>query len=185
MKLPEGAEDVSWYGNGPVETFNDRKTNGRQGVWSNTVSGMFFPYMKADDTGNLTDVKWISVKDSSKKNSVLISAEGKVEASALHFTPQDLNAADHVFKLRPRSETILSVDYGSLGTGSATCGQGTLEKYRLPSNKVYKWSYTILPAASSASTHTFHPPSSESHLLCFDWCFHYIITASTFSRLID
>ena len=151
MKLPEGAEDVSWYGNGPVETFNDRKTNGRQGVWNNTVSGMFFPYMKADDTGNLTDVKWISVKDSSKKNSVLISAEGKVEASALHFTPQDLNAADHVFKLRPRSETILSVDYGSLGTGSATCGQGTLEKYRLPSNKVYKWSYTILPAASSAS----------------------------------
>ena len=152
MKLPEGAEDVTWYGNGPVETFNDRKTNGRQGIWCNTVSSMFYPYMKADDTGNLTDVKWISVKDSSKKNSVLISAEGNVEASALHFTPSDFNSADHVYKLRPRSETMLSVDYGSMGTGSATCGQDTLDKYRLPSNKVYNWSYTILPAASSADS---------------------------------
>lgn len=152
MTLPPGAENVSWYGNGPVETFNDRKTGGIQGVWSSTVSEMFFPYMKADDCGNLTDVKWISVTGNNKKNGLLIAANGTVEASALHFTPGDLMAADHVYKLSPRSETILSVDYGSMGTGSATCGQGTLEKYRLPSGRTYNWSYTIIPVASSSST---------------------------------
>lgn len=151
MTLPEGSESVSWYGNGPVETFNDRKTNGRQGIWSSTVSEMFYPYMKADDTGNLTDVKWISVKDSSKKSGLLIAAEGTVEASTLHFRPSDLQNADHPYKLSPRKETILSVDYGSMGTGSATCGQGTLGKYQLPSNKVYSWSYTIMPVSSSLS----------------------------------
>ncbi|MBP5581097.1 MAG: DUF4981 domain-containing protein, partial [Ruminococcus sp.] len=154
MKLPEGAEEVSWYGNGPVETFNDRKTNGRMGVWNSTVSEMFYPYLKADDCGNLTDVKWISVKNSSKDSSLLIAADGTVEASALHFTPEDLQNADHPYKLRPRSETMLSVDYGSMGTGSATCGQGTLPKYRLPSGRPYSWSYTIIPIASSSSDST-------------------------------
>lgn len=151
MKLPEGAEELSWYGNGPVETFNDRKTNGRMGVWKSTVSEMFYPYMKADDCGNLTDVKWISVKNSLKNTSLLIAADGAVEASALHFTPEDLQNADHPYKLRPRSETMLSVDYGSMGTGSGTCGQSTLEKYRLPSGRPYSWSYTIIPIASSSS----------------------------------
>ena len=59
--------------------------------------------------------------------------------------------ADHVYKLSPRKETILSVDYGSMGTGSATCGQGTLEQYRLPSGRPYSWKYTIIPVDSSST----------------------------------
>ena len=148
MTLPEGSEQVSWYGNGPVETFNDRKTCGRQGVWDSTASEMFYPYMKADDTGNLTDVKWISVKNTKNKNALLVAANGTVEASALHFMPLDFNV-NHVYELSPRKETILSVDYGSMGTGSATCGQATLDQYLLPNNKAYSWSYTIIPASSS------------------------------------
>ena len=151
MKLPEGSEKVSWYGNGPVETYNDRKTNGRQGIWSSTVSEMLYPYMKADDSGNLTDVKWISVKNPSNEYGLLVAADDKVEASALHFTPADLQAADHLYKLYPRKETLLSVDYGSMGVGSATCGQATLNKYRLPSGRKYSWSYNIIPTASSAA----------------------------------
>ena len=151
MKLPAGAENVSWYGNGPAETFNDRKTGGKIGVWSSTVSEMFYPYMKADDCGNLTDVRWISVTNSGKSTSLLVAADGKVEASALHFTPEDLMKADHPYKLSPRSETILSVDYGSMGTGSATCGQATLEKYRLPSSRTYSWKYTLIPVSSGST----------------------------------
>ncbi|MBQ9897964.1 MAG: DUF4981 domain-containing protein, partial [Ruminococcus sp.] len=151
MRLPEGMENVMWYGNGPVETFNDRKTNGRAQVWESTVSEMFYPYMKADDTGNLTDVRWISVMDPEKDYGLMIAAAGTVEASALHFTPEALQAADHVYKLSPSKETFLSVDYGSMGTGSATCGQGTLEKYRLPSNRVYDWSYTIVPESTDST----------------------------------
>ena len=46
MTLPEGFENVTWYGNGPVETFNDRKTNARQGIYTSTVSDFFYPYLK-------------------------------------------------------------------------------------------------------------------------------------------
>ncbi len=151
MTLPDGFEDVSWYGDGPVETFNDRKTNGRQGVWSSTVSDLFYPYMKVDDCGTMTDVKWMSVKSSKHNSAVLIASSGLVEASALHFTPSDINAVNHPYELTPRKETILSVNYGSMGTGTATCGPGTLGQYQLPSNRVYNWDFTIAPVPQTDS----------------------------------
>ena len=151
MTLPAGFEDVSWYGNGPVETYNDRKTNGRLGIWNNTVSGFYFPYLKTDDCGNLTNVRWIAARNTRKDSALLIAAETPVEASALHFTPEDLMKASHPYELRARKQTYLSVDYGSMGTGSATCGQATLGQYRLPSSRVYTWTYTIIPVQSAAS----------------------------------
>jgi len=163
MKLPAGAETVSWYGNGPAETFNDRKTGGKKGIWTSSVSEMFYPYMKADDCGNLTDVRWISVMNSSKNNSLLVAADGTVEASALHFTPEDLTKADHPYKLSPRSETILSVDYGSMGTGSATCGQATLEKYRLPSSRPYSWKYSLIPVTTGSTASELSSVAAKMH----------------------
>ncbi|MBP0962232.1 MAG: hypothetical protein J5864_08820, partial [Oscillospiraceae bacterium] len=148
MTIPEGFEQLSWYGNGPVETFNDRKTCGRKGVWNSTVSDMFFPYMKTDDSGNLTDVRWIALKNEKEGLELKVEASGSVEAQALHFTPDDINSTNHVYELTPRKETILNVNYGSMGTGTATCGPGTLSQYQLPSNKVYNWEYTIIPSAT-------------------------------------
>ncbi len=152
MILPEGFEDVAWYGNGPVETFNDRSTNARQGIYENTVNEFFFPFMAVDDTGSLTEVNWLQVKNGRGENGLLIAASDTVEASALHFTPDDLDEADHPYKLTPREETILSVNYGSLGTGGATCGQAPLSQYQLPNDQVYEWEYTLMPIANDADT---------------------------------
>ena len=154
MTLPAGFEEVTWYGNGPVETFNDRSTNARQGIYENTVSKFFFPFLAVDDSGNLTDVKWLQVKNDNGENGLLIAASDTVEASALHFTPNDLDAVDHPYMLTPRDETILSVNYGSLGTGGATCGQAPLSQYQLPNNQVYEWEYTMMPIANDADTDT-------------------------------
>ncbi|WP_461815660.1 glycoside hydrolase family 2 TIM barrel-domain containing protein [Faecalimonas sp.] len=163
MTLPEGYENVTWYGNGPVETFNDRKTNARQGIYKNTVSEFFYPYLKVDDTGNLTDVNWISVKSDKNDTGLLIAAKDKVEASALHFTPDDLNAVTHVYGLTPRKETILSVNYGSLGTGGATCGPEPLPQYQLPANKVYEWEFTMIPVDKNANTETLGNMAKSYH----------------------
>lgn len=163
MTLPAGFEEVTWYGNGPVETFNDRSTNARQGIYENTVSEFFFPFLAVDDCGNLTDVKWLQVKNGSGDNGLLIAASDTVEASALHFTPNDLDAVDHPYMLTPREETILSVNYGSLGTGGATCGQAPLSQYQLPSSQVYEWEYTMMPIADDADTETVSDAAMAYH----------------------
>ena len=151
MTLPAGFEQVTWYGNGPVETFNDRKTNGKLGVWHNTVAGMFFPYIKTDDSGNITNLKWISVKSTKHSTALLVAAESPIEGNILHFLPSDFDDTNHPYEMRPRKEAYLSMDYGSMGVGSATCGQATLNQYRLPSNRVYEWTYTIIPVPQTSN----------------------------------
>ena len=146
MTLPAGFEDVQWYGNGPVETYNDRCSNGRLGVWENTVSGFFYPFTKVDDCGNLTNLRWMSLESSQHKGSVLIAAETPIEGSALHFTPEDFMPVNHPFELKPRSTTIVSMNYGSMGLGTATCGPATLDPYQLPSDRIYNWTFSIIPA---------------------------------------
>lgn len=145
MELPEGYENVEWYGNGPVEAMWDREDFATVGRYSNTVSGMFYPYLDTQDTGTVTGVKWISVTNPSAKSAMAIAATDTVEASALHFTVDDLDQAQHPYELTKLDSTILTVNYRSQGTGNKSCGQDTLSAYLIPNNKAYTYEYTMVP----------------------------------------
>lgn len=145
MTLPAGFENVTWYGNGPVEADWDRETFARVGIYEDTVSRLFYPYVESQDTGTLTGVKWFTVTDPSKAAALAIASVDGVETQALHFTVDDLTDAAHPYQLHPQEETFLSVNYRSQGTGNASCGQDVVSDYTLPTNKEYTWSYTILP----------------------------------------
>ena len=146
MTLPDGYENVTWYGNGPVESYQDRNTNSSIMINETTVTDLFYPFGKTQDTGNLTGVKWISVESEGKENAILVAAKNEVEASALHFSPKDLTEANHPYELgQPNKETYLTIDYKSSGNGNKSCGPDTLPEYRLDNNKAYNYVYTIVP----------------------------------------
>lgn len=151
MELPEGYENVEWYGNGPVEAMWDREDFATVGRYSNTVSGMFYPYLNTQDTGTVTGVKWISVTNPSAKSAMAIAATDTVEASALHFTVDDLDQAQHPYELTKLDSTILTVNYRSQGTGNKSCGADTLSAYLLPNNKAYTYEYTMVPYTTKDS----------------------------------
>ena len=145
----EGYEDVKWYGNGPIESLWDRKTFARQGIYQSTVNDLFYPYLKVDDTGTMTDSNWMALSGEGK-DTLLVVATTPLEMQALHFDAEDLNATDHVYGLNPKKETYVNVNFASRGTGGATCGPATLGQYRLPNDKAYSWEYTIVPVEGSA-----------------------------------
>ncbi|MGL5380451.1 glycoside hydrolase family 2 TIM barrel-domain containing protein [Clostridium sp.] len=146
MVLPEGYENVTWYGDGPVESYQDRNTFARVGIYENTASNFFYPFLSTQDTGNLTGVKWISVTNPNSQNGLLVSGTNPIEASALHFTAEELDDATHPYELgSPRKDTILSLDYKSQGNGNSSCGPQVLEQYRLYNDKAYNYEYTIIP----------------------------------------
>lgn len=152
MVLPENYENVTWYGDGPVESYQDRNTFATVGLYENTVSDFFYPFLKTQDTGNLTGVKWISVENDNSSNAVLVASKDLLEASALHFTADDLTNATHPYELgSPRKETILSIDYKSQGNGNKSCGPDTLPEYRVNNDKVYNYEYTVIPYTTDES----------------------------------
>lgn len=148
LTLPKGNELVSWYGNGDGESYSDRQSYTRVGTYTSTVDDMFYPFLKPQDCGNLTDVRWIRVCGENGTG-VLVAAKDTVNASALHFTPQMLNSAGHVKDLTPSEKTYLTLDAAVAGTGNASCGYKTLEKYQVK-EKQYTLSYTLLPVTKSS-----------------------------------
>lgn len=151
MELPEGYENVEWYGNGPVEAMWDREDFATVGRYSSTVTDMFYPYLDTQDTGTVTGVKWFTVTNPEKSGAMAIAALDTVEVSALHFTVDDLTQAQHPYELTKLDETILTVNYRSQGTGNASCGQDTLSAYTLPNNKEYSYEYTMIPYTTTES----------------------------------
>ncbi len=145
MRLPGSYENITWYGDGPVESMSDRNNFAVVGRYQSTVSEMFYPYLDTQDTGTLPGTKWFTVTDPDHNEALVVAGREDVETSALHFTVQDLTNARHPYQLTPENDTILSVNLASQGTGNKSCGPDTLAEYLIPNNKEYFYEYTLLP----------------------------------------
>ncbi len=145
MRLPGGYENITWYGDGPVESMSDRNNFAVVGRYQSTVSEMFYPYLDTQDTGTLPGTKWFTVTDPDHNEALVVAGREDVETSALHFTVQDLTNARHPYQLTPENDTILSVNLASQGTGNKSCGPDTLAEYLIQNNKEYFYEYTLLP----------------------------------------
>ncbi|MFS2186792.1 glycoside hydrolase family 2 TIM barrel-domain containing protein [Mucilaginibacter sp. Mucisp84] len=129
--LNQGLEHVEWYGRGPHENYSDRKESAGLGQYQKTVAEMLEPYERPQGMGNREDVHWLKVTDEENAG-IMIVADGKLNFTVLHYTDQDLQTADHLYKLKPRRETVLSLDYKQLGIGNASCGPIPLPEYYIP-----------------------------------------------------
>lgn len=164
--LPKDYEDVTWYGNGYVlgedgeygykypvpEGYSDRSTFAVQGIYHTTVSDMFYPHIRTQESGTVNGVNWISVESSEKETAILISGKQKMEASALHWSADEMTPLRHPYELPEITKTYLNVDLISRGIGNESCGELVLPKYRLDAGKVYAYEYTIIPTAKETAT---------------------------------
>ena len=132
LRLANDFENVRWLGRGPWENYADRKTSADMGVWKNTVSGQYVPYVRPQENGNKEDVRWLELTDTNGTGLKISAAENPFSFSALHFTAADLAAVRHHFELQPRPEIILSLDAKMCGLGNSSCGPGVLERYAVP-----------------------------------------------------
>ena len=58
MQMPETYELCNFYGRGPVENYSDRNNSTPIGKYNQTVSEQFFPYIRPQENGTKTDIRW-------------------------------------------------------------------------------------------------------------------------------
>lgn len=121
---------VSYSGRGKVETYNDRKQAGLIDTYHTTAEAMFHYYVKPQATGNHTDVRWLELND--EQNSLLIASSKLFQFSVSPFNDRIIDAATHINQLRRDGNITIHIDYDQSGVGTATCGPGVAEKYRVP-----------------------------------------------------
>lgn len=142
--LSAGMENVTYFGRGPLENYQDTKLHAPVGLYHTTVTDEYVPYPKPQEHGNHTDVRMISVS-SERGSGLTVRSGGTFETAVSHFAARDLEAAGHSAFLKPREQTFLRIDYRDSGIGSGSCMVELQEKYRLQ-EKHMKYSFTLLPS---------------------------------------
>ncbi|HVO75982.1 MAG TPA: glycoside hydrolase family 2 TIM barrel-domain containing protein [Ignavibacteriaceae bacterium] len=146
---PEGFNNVTWYGRGPFENYWDRKTGANVGVYKTVVDSMFVSYIRPQETGNRTDVRWLTLTNSSG-NGLMVVAIPEMEANILQYTPWELEAKTHPYQLTKNSSTVLRLNYHQMGLGGDdSWGARPHPEFTLYSDKVYSYSFRLMPIAVS------------------------------------
>ncbi|GGK45946.1 MULTISPECIES: glycoside hydrolase family 2 TIM barrel-domain containing protein [Flavobacteriaceae] len=158
--IPTNFTDVSWYGNGPDESYWDRKTGVKTGVYSGKIEAQFHRYLRPQETGNKTDVRWMKL--ASENMTLKVSSEQLLNTSVWPFIMQELDfnsgdASKSASGLVPLTkkhgadikigETIQwNIDYLQMGVGGDTSwGRLPHPEYMISANKNYNYSFTIQP----------------------------------------
>lgn len=144
MQMPKGFEYVSYFGAGPFENYNDRLEGADIGRYQSTVTEMEEQYARPQDMGNRCETRWFSVTNRKGIGLLFVADSALLNFSTLHYRPKDLDEANYPYELRPRPETIITIDATHLGLGSAACGPMCLKPYRLKNDPI-TFQYSILP----------------------------------------
>ena len=123
MVLPSELNQYDYYGRGPVNNYNDRKTSQFIGWYHSAVAEQGIMLPKPQAQGNREEVRWCAVTNSQQQGVVFIS-DSTMSASALPWSQQELTLAAHPYQLPKSSGTHLHLDAKVTGLGGASCGQG-------------------------------------------------------------
>lgn len=143
MMMAEAYDTFTWLGRGPHESYRDRWQSADVGLYQGPVSEQYERYVRPQDNGNKTDLRWAALTDGSGRG-VMIQMDGRYSASALHHTANDLDEARHIHRLIPREEVVFCIDVEHMGLGGASCGPQPMQIHRFAPETV-QMRYTLSP----------------------------------------
>lgn len=124
VKLPSQFNQYAYYGRGPLNNYNDRKTGSFIGLYKSTVQEQFVNFPKPQSMGNREDVRWCSLRDEEGTGLLFVSELGTMSTSALPWSALQMTLAQHPHELPESDGTYLHLDCKVNGLGGNSCGQG-------------------------------------------------------------
>jgi beta-galactosidase len=149
MILGTEFENMRWYGRGPQETYWDRKSGARIGEYSGKVWEQYHAYVRPQENGNKTDVRWASFTND-QGIGLLVLGDPTLNFSAHHFLSQDLDPGPrkqqrHTTDIKRRDLILLHLDYQQMGVGGDTSwGARPHPQYSLKA-KEYSFRFCLRP----------------------------------------
>lgn len=152
MPMPLGFDRIEYYGRGPRENYIDRQQAADLGVYSQSVEEQFYPYIRPQENGNKTDIRyWRQINHAGK--GIEIVAENPFSASALNYTVESLDEGEakkqgHSQEVAKAPLTNLLIDKAQMGLGCIdSWGAIPMEKYMMPYGD-YEFTFMLKPVAN-------------------------------------
>ena len=149
MQLPTSMKHFTYYGRGPVNNYNDRKTGQFIEVHQGVVGEQDIMLPKPQSMGNREEVRWCALTDDSGRGVAFI-ADSTMSTSALPWSALELFGAAHPHQLPPSTATHRHIDAKVTGLGGNSCGQGgPLEGDFIRSGDYTSFGFTIRPVTTA------------------------------------
>ena len=140
LQMPAAFDQVTYYGRGPIECYSDRQSSQHIGIYQGKVKDQYYDYVRPQESGNHTEVRWFQVTDANGKG-LRVYSNGGIEASALPYTTVQLDDGPvkehawghHSGDLIPSGMTQLHIQQRQMGLGCVNSwGAWPLKPYLLP-----------------------------------------------------
>ncbi len=140
--LKQALDEVTYYGMGPAESYEDKHRASSHGLYQAKAAEMHEDYIRPQENGSHTDCDYVAVEDG--EYGLAAAAEKTFSFNASAYTQEELGEKKHHYELEPSGSTVLCLDYRINGIGSNSCGPELLEKYRF-CEETFTFEITLIP----------------------------------------
>ncbi|TVY89080.1 Beta-galactosidase [Lachnellula willkommii] len=141
VRLPRPLDQATWFGPGPGESYPDKRSSQKVGIWSMDVEALETAYEHPQENGNRVDTRWVTIADLQgaglrvtrevEHAHIAPDIERTFQWSAGRYTAAALEAAKHPCDLVAQDATLLELNAEGAGVGSAACGPGVAEEFQV------------------------------------------------------
>lgn len=142
FKINADYDRLEWYGNGPAETYEDRKEGAKLGIYKNFVADNMAEYLVPQECGNKTGVRYAKVTD--RKGRGLLFTGDAMNFSALPYTPHEIENAKHPYELPQVHYTVIRAALQQMGVGGDdSWGALVHDEYLIDVSKKLSFTFTF------------------------------------------
>ena len=147
MTMPGDFNQITWFGRGPIENYQDRYTAAAVGRYSMGLEDFIHDYIRPQENANRTDVRWFAVQAEDGAG-ILAVGDPVINASAWPYSMDDLEESTHAYQVPRRDFTTVNLDGEQMGVGGDNSwGARALKQYLIdPEPHSYRFRLTPLAA---------------------------------------
>lgn len=138
-------DNVTYYGRGEAESYSDMAEHATMGIYSMTVDKIYTHYIKPQDNGNRSDVRWVKITNNKGEGFLIAGDAMSFNFNVNRYTDGDIAMAAHDFELVERNKTVVRIDGFVRGIGSNSCGPDTRAEFRHTTSDDIEYSFRISP----------------------------------------
>ncbi|MFK9094755.1 glycoside hydrolase family 2 TIM barrel-domain containing protein [Bacillus salipaludis] len=129
MHLNKEYSDVTWYGRGDSESYQDSKRSQSIGLYHKNVEGMHTDYVYPQENGSRCDTSFLALTKGSQ--SILVNFKEVRDFTIHDYETSALEEAKHRGNIQKSPYNVLTIDYQQSGLGSNSCGEEQLPQYKV------------------------------------------------------
>lgn len=169
LQLPKMYQNITYYGEGPWENYNDRKASSFIGVYQNKVTDLYVPYIRPQENGYRTNVRWLALANQQNNGLLFVASKENPENisfNARHTPDEDfdvtngidykaktgVNYSKHTIDIVEKDLVQLNIDLGQRGVaGDDSWYSKPQKKYQFSPKNNYQYCFYMIPFTNGNS----------------------------------